>query len=438
MTSSRTYRWGNDGITGKYLGSSGCALCHVNTHSQWADTLHAHALESLEAIGQDENEDCIGCHTVGFGEEGGFVDRATTNDLAGVGCESCHGAARDHAQNLSDVSLRPPTSIAADICGACHTGAHHPTYDEWETSGHAAIDDHVVEGLVEGSRVNSCGICHAGDAFVEIAVYGETVEEDRFLDMEPNQVNPITCAVCHDPHMRTGNAAGEIEDGRDYQLRYPEAASPIPTNTVDAATNPARFNICGQCHHSRGRDWTATSRGPHHSVQSNIYIGEMPVPEIDDEPQTLVPSRVSVHLRADQQCATCHLYRQDFESETAPAIAGHTFMVNYEACNTSGCHASSFEAETRGDAFRAGVESRIEDIKDRLDEYVFDADPSTLDWAYTSDGGPSDQAGISENVMQVRFLIAYIESDGSGGVHNPAYVESMLDKAEDLLTAEGL
>src|SRR5262245_42717681 len=65
---------GNSGLTGKYAGSMRCSTCHYNIHTAWSDTLHAHALETLEGIGQGNNPDCVGCHTVGYGEPGGWVD----------------------------------------------------------------------------------------------------------------------------------------------------------------------------------------------------------------------------------------------------------------------------------------------------------------------------------------------------------------------------
>ena len=169
---------GNSGLTGKYVGSARCSLCHVNTHTSWSGTLHATALESLEAIGQGTNAACVGCHTVGFGESGGFVDRATTNALAGVGCESCHGAGGDHVANIEDESLRPPKNIAASVCGVCHTDDHHPTFDDWSLSKHATIQPTLVEEFADGTNANSCGLCHSGDVFVA-KLNGEVVMKDE-------------------------------------------------------------------------------------------------------------------------------------------------------------------------------------------------------------------------------------------------------------------
>jgi Cytochrome c554 and c-prime len=129
-------------LTGKYAGSERCSLCHANIHTDWSNTLHAHAFETLEAIGQDKNPDCVGCHTIGYGEPGGWVDRATTNDLAGVGCESCHGGAMDHANNVTDVSLRPKVDISASVCGRCHTDSHHPNYEDCRCPSMQTLSSH--------------------------------------------------------------------------------------------------------------------------------------------------------------------------------------------------------------------------------------------------------------------------------------------------------
>jgi hypothetical protein len=416
---------GNSGLTGQFAGSTSCAQCHSRIHADWAETLHAQAYETLEAIGQENNEACIGCHVVGFGAAGGFVDRATTNDLAGVGCENCHGPAADHVNNVSDATLRPPKPLASEVCGDCHTGSHHPTFEEWEMAGHSGIVAFLANDFVSGARVNSCGECHSGEFYYRAILNTETVGEDAFEGMDVEDLIAIECAICHDPHARTGNAP-EVPDGRDFQLRFPEVANPIATNTTDAATNAARFNLCGQCHHSRGRSWDSNVRGPHNSVQANVYVGEMATPEEEDS-DPLVFSRNSVHSFATEQCATCHMYRQDFESEVAPAIAGHDFEVNKDSCDSAGCHPSRAIAESIQATLTAEVDGRIEDIKDRL------GDEST--WQYSSAGGPG---AVSENVAKVRFLVSYIEADGSKGIHNPDYVRSMLDKAEDLLDDEGL
>ena len=132
----------NGSTTRQFAGAAACMTCHADSHADWSATAHAGALEGLRNIGQHENPVCLPCHTVGF-EAGGYVDEATTPELAGVQCENCHGAAAEHAANPGDETLRPPLNMSASVCGDCHTDAHHPTFNEFELSGHAR----ALEGL---------------------------------------------------------------------------------------------------------------------------------------------------------------------------------------------------------------------------------------------------------------------------------------------------
>ena len=418
---------GNSGVTGQYVGSERCSQCHVNLHTAWSKTLHAGALKTLEDAEQDTNSACLPCHTVGYGKSGGFIDRATTNVLADVGCECCHGPARDHVDNVNDRSKDPSVTIASSLCGTCHTGSHHPTIDEWEESSHATVLETVAEELVAGDAngVQNCGVCHSGDVNYAKVIMEDEIADDAFVGMDVEDLNGITCAICHDPHAKTNNAA-DPDEGRDFQLRYAEIASPTATNTIVAATDTTRFNLCGQCHHSRGRDWSSTSRGPHHSVQVNMLIGEMPVPV---GTSALVPSKPSVHGFAPEQCSTCHMYRQDFESEEAPAIAGHTFQTDFDSCTTA-CHfihSTKTQAEGAMNTLKQGIQDRLDKIEERLDDWG--------DWKYSAEGGPADQSGIPDEIKKVRFLKAYVESDGSLGMHNPGYIADILTEAENLLTS---
>jgi len=414
-----------------FVGADNCQLCHPGAHEDWSKTLHAKALDTLEAIGQGNNGQCIGCHTVGFGQQDGFVDRMTTPHLAGVQCENCHGAGGNHLRDPLNEQYTPVIDLSADVCGACHVGAHHPNFEQWSESGHHAVTEGVAEDLLEGgSSVNNCGLCHSGDVFVAVNVFGDTVPADAFDGLTAEYLTPITCAVCHDPHARTGFAAAPDTD-RDYQLRFRQVASPTPSNAVEDTTNPQRFNLCGQCHHDRGRTWEASTRPPHHSLQANVYVGEMPVSDVETQ-DPLVLNRVSVHSFTPEQCSTCHMYRQDFNSEEAPAISGHNFTVNNAGCATSGCHPTTDAAVAAQATLQAEVQTRLDGIAERL------GDRAT--WDYTSEGGPDEagQAALGDWVKQTRFLYYYTTNDGSLGVHNPDYVRSMLDKAEELLDDNGM
>ena len=414
---------GDSGVTGKYVGAATCEGCHPDTHESWAATLHAGAMETLEAS-DHASESCIGCHSVGYGEEGGYVDRATTNSLAGVQCENCHGPGRDHAENPMDEASRPSVSLASEVCGVCHTGTHHPTFEQWEESGHAVVDEHVAVDLVEvgGFYTATCGVCHSGEVFYRLAVAGEEVAEDEFVGTAAEDLLPVTCVACHDPHMRTG-LADEPDTDRDYQLRFADVVSVTASTSVDDAQDRSRFNLCGQCHHSRGRAWDSTSRGPHHSVQGNMAAGEMPVPDGTD---ALVPAATAVHEGLGLQCTACHMYRKDFESEEAPAISGHYFSVDYDGC--AACHEYP---DAKVNTLQTEIQDALDDIAARLGD--------AAEWEYSAEGGPAeeDQASLSDEIKQVRFLYHYVVSDGSLGVHNPAFVRAIVAQADVILTSIG-
>jgi len=458
---SNTPTTGDSGVTGKFKSASVCAQCHQNIHDNWANTLHAHALETLESIGQGTNPDCLKCHTVGYGQDGGFVDRATTNSLAGVQCENCHGPAGDHVANVQDPTLRPPVDLHATVCGQCHTGDEHPNFEDWTMSKHAAsIEPTHITAWTNGTAGNltNCGKCHSGDFFYYALLKGTKVGNDYyykyqspqdpgvkvgddFLKNTPSdQWLRITCAICHDPHMRTGNAK-DPDTGRDYQLRFPEVKYAVPTSDLNAVQDPTRFNICGQCHHARSNSWTDGSREPHPSDQSNVFFGEIPAPPPPASQDFIVVPRPSVHLNAPKLCATCHVARAPAVEGLSPAVSGHTFAVNYLGCVQ--CHGSTEAADAKLQGLKAELSFRLQEVLDALNAWSARPGQSafctgiTSCWNYTSDGGPNagGQTHIPDDIKKARFIYYYVlEGGGAGGVHNPDFVRDALERAVDYAT----
>jgi hypothetical protein len=90
-----------------YVGSERCKKCHEAAYDIWKKTPHSHAYETLVKRAERPSNrqfdgECVVCHTVGFGYQGGFKDAKKTPLLENVGCESCHGPASLHVKNPSN------------------------------------------------------------------------------------------------------------------------------------------------------------------------------------------------------------------------------------------------------------------------------------------------------------------------------------------------
>lgn len=111
-----------------YLGSESCAQCHAAAYETWQSTGHARAFKSLVARGSDADPNCIGCHTIGFGEPSGYRRNYGAEKLVNVGCETCHGPGSEHVSDVRQAQaahvsrLYQYRPLAAADCAACHHG----------------------------------------------------------------------------------------------------------------------------------------------------------------------------------------------------------------------------------------------------------------------------------------------------------------------------
>ena len=109
----------------QFAGSESCQDCHESDTEIWKDTPHAHAWHTLEEVGAHVDSSCQRCHTIGFGGNGGFVNRKTTMNRIDVGCESCHGPSSKH---VADETVKTPW-LAADSCLVCHDHENSPHFE---------------------------------------------------------------------------------------------------------------------------------------------------------------------------------------------------------------------------------------------------------------------------------------------------------------------
>jgi hypothetical protein len=112
--------------TAAYVGSWTCAYCHAAASHVWKGSGHRFAFQTLAKLGHQADPDCVSCHVVGLTSTRGFRSMAATPELAGVGCESCHGPGRTHS--LQPVAAKLP-SIGEKACVGCHNPLNSPNFD---------------------------------------------------------------------------------------------------------------------------------------------------------------------------------------------------------------------------------------------------------------------------------------------------------------------
>ncbi len=171
-----------------FVGSKKCKKCHSKQNKAWGKTKHAKALDLLkpgeakeakEKYKLDPAKDyttdaaCLACHTVGHGKDGGYTtppadDKKAARKakaLAGVGCESCHGAGgafmalheeifkAKRKYKVDEMYAAGVTKIEAATCTACHNDKS-PTYDasapfDFEKMKESGIHEHTALELRE-------------------------------------------------------------------------------------------------------------------------------------------------------------------------------------------------------------------------------------------------------------------------------------------------
>lgn len=432
----------------QFAGARTCLICHTNFHpdtAQWSQTAHAHALDTLTGIGQQNNGQCLPCHTVGYGLPTGFIDATTTPHLGGVQCESCHGPGGDHAMAPFSVPL-PIVSPRADICGGCHNDFHHPTFDEWADSKHAGVVG--IDATSNASRMKQCGACHSGAVrLAMLESYEKNVPLDPLLPASGAAAAAVgvTCAVCHDPHQPTENE-GQLRNPR-FSLHFFSYST--SANSSFAAQYDPTINACGQCHNMRGAIWNETSRYPHYSPQYNVLIGQAGFHVGPVVPQ-------SFHRKIENQCAHCHTHAHDQTPATPanPNYTGHGFEPHLTAC--APCHTEA-EAALFVKWTQNELTNRMAEVKGLLDTWALMKAPvelsskyGALAWEYSTEGhlsnpnddpslsGPTgnEQGLIPDAIKQARFNLYLVVQDNSRGVHNADYARYLLGVAEFLVHSE--
>ncbi len=134
-----------DPVTGKirdrYLGMEICRRCHGDIYADFMLSPHFRAFQPLLEAGEQNNPECLKCHTTGYGIFSGY-DKSSEKkggvNLRGVQCEACHGPGTGHVR---DGTYR---ARARESCRACHSPERSPHFSFqtfWKKVGHRALPD---------------------------------------------------------------------------------------------------------------------------------------------------------------------------------------------------------------------------------------------------------------------------------------------------------
>jgi len=92
-----------------------CKSCHPKQYDNWKQTKHSQAMASLATTGDQHRYDCVGCHSLGYGEA--FLNTTKIGAFADVQCESCHGTNAKHADDPKQFKF---SKVARSDCIVCH------------------------------------------------------------------------------------------------------------------------------------------------------------------------------------------------------------------------------------------------------------------------------------------------------------------------------
>lgn len=108
-----------------FVGAITCKKCHETNYRNWLKTKHARAAQTIVASPKYAQEECLVCHSTGYGKMGEY---ATIDDvpfyLKGVQCEACHGPGKGHPGRG-----RMERKVTLGVCRNCHTKDQSPAFN---------------------------------------------------------------------------------------------------------------------------------------------------------------------------------------------------------------------------------------------------------------------------------------------------------------------
>ena len=448
---------------GTYVGLSNgnCKSCHGDKVAEWSDTGHAKIFTEQIDGGADPatshyNEGCVRCHTTGYYigvANGGFADLqaktqwkfpalasiqsgkgnwdavpAELKTMANIQCEDCHGPASAHVKSGAPMS----TSLDEGVCNVCHDGGgHHIKGREYANSKHADETSQAWTYPTGPSR-QACVRCHSGKGYISFL---QNPTEPASWN---NEMQTVTCAVCHDPH----------SDQNKFQLRIVGKPVQVLGITKDFGLSAT----CVECHNGRTTAADAAKGSyPHYSTAAELLSNTGGVDygqKVSDSPHGMMVGAAPVNDPADKEgktklfggevpgpCVTCHMWPTPADSKDPNQykVGEHSFnMVSpdgkfeYTAVCQS-CHGNikdfniPAKADYDGNGKVEGVQTEVAGLLKILQQAIADSGIKPIKGhPYFEQAGLDKANDKQKNAIYNYLFVRGLEgSDGKGAaIHN--------------------
>jgi nitrate/TMAO reductase-like tetraheme cytochrome c subunit len=340
----------------------------------------------------------------------------TALSFAGFILTSCEGPMGPAGPNGKDGTDGTNGIDANATCTTCHNNSTliETKQAQWAESVHA-----TGENAAYANR-SGCVQCHTSQGFLQAVATGST--SGLTIPTDPMQIN---CYTCHEIHTTFTSD--------DWALTKPGAETLIlKYNGESLVYDNGNSNQCVGCHQARdvspmpvidGGDYTIANNriGVHHAPMANFLLGKLPF----ELPGVAYPT-TNPHF-GDDGCITCHL-----ATPYGYMAGGHQMGMTYsqhggaEQLNTTGCltcHSSVPDYET----LQSTVSAKLAELQAQLtDAGIYDTS------AELAVVGTFDS-----NIVMAYLNYDAVVQDKSMGVHNPGYINALLDNSITAMTDLG-
>ena len=266
-----------------FNGVDSCMICHQGEYASWTVTPHAHAYETLQIKGEENNPSCVSCHSLGMNDDRGWksvTNKQTGEEIAhapepfqNVQCENCHAPESLHKGMPVDVPNLKNT------CLKCHTEKFSLHFD-------------YADRLARVSHANAPKILAMSESERVALLKKVTKNPEQLFGKDVKYVGNDTCLPCHEKELKSWQ----------HSVHAPTAPG---TTTTNQSAIRQDFNgaSCESCHGPGGNHIVTKKKEDIRSLG-------------DDCPFCVI----------EQVCMSCHDSRHDAGFNLAtdlPKIKGH-------------------------------------------------------------------------------------------------------------------